>query len=78
MRAGNPARGFDSADYLTFCNLLAEANINFTKVGEQGDHTLSMLDINQVTTKKEITQFDDRPALGARTGVPRSAPGFSI
>ena len=71
MRAGNPARGSDPADYLTFCNPLAEANINLAQVGEQGDHTLSMFDINQVSTEKEITQFDDRAGTGCAHGSTR-------
>lgn len=68
MRAGYPASGSDLADYLTFCNLLAEANIDLAQVGEQGDHALSMFDINQVTTEKEITQFDDRAGTGCAHG----------
>lgn len=59
VRSGNPASRTNLADCLPLFNLLAEADINLAEMGEHGNHTLSMVDINQVTAEKEITRFDD-------------------
>ena len=68
VRARNPASSSDFADKLPLFNLLAEADIDLVKVGEQRDQALSMVDINQVTAEKEITRFYDPARTGCKHG----------
>lgn len=71
VRPGNPASGTNLADCLPFFNFLAEADVDLTEVGEQRDQALSMVDINQVTTEKEITGFDNLACTGCKYGRTR-------
>jgi len=68
VRTGNPASRANLADCLPLFNLLAEADIDLAKVGEQRDQALSMVDINQVTAEKEIARFDDPACTGCKHG----------
>ena len=59
MRTGHPACGADLTDDLALFNLLAHLDINLTKVGKHADHSLAMVDVNQVAAKEKIAKLND-------------------
>lgn len=63
-------------DYLTLLDSLAEGDIDFAKVSKHRNKPLTMVDVNQVATEKEISQLDDR--AGTRGTDRRAAFGGDI
>jgi hypothetical protein len=87
MGTGHSTGGTYLADDLAFFNSLPQLDVDFAQMGKHADHSLPVIDVDQVSAKEKITELyhpatgrgsDRYTFVGGDIHATMGAPGLAV